>query len=422
MLVLQPERMVKSDNTMKVGRPLQLGKYKKVAFITDSADTTSFAQRILSGIADYMQKRRGFVLQQIPFAEIANDTLNDWSDGIISNLCAKNTRSLLAMLGGTRVPIVDTSAETEDPLLIRVDIDIVREGTMAADWFLRRGFRNFAYCGFHGTDTYPFDGILERAFASTVEKAGCQCLVFNMPPVTNEDKKYLHSVQVAIEKWAAALPPRTAVFCIQDRRAAILAQACLTLGRAVPDDIAVMGRNNDITTCVCAPVPITSVNSDLESQGYAAMRILANAIDNPVTPKLRPVFRIPPLGIVERESTAVYPVDPPFLAKALLLLDENIERPLSATALAKAVGVSSTTLRAAFRKILGTSLGKYALSVRMHEAKRLMLEERFSVKEVAARTGFSSQAYFCYAYHAFYGQPPSQSRIAKRVRTDSARG
>ena len=412
----------KISETMKIEHSLQPAKHKKVAFITDSADTPSFAQRILSGIAGYMQKRRGFVLQQIPFAEIANDTLNDRFDGIITNLCAKHTRNLLDVLGKTKLPIVDTGAEIGAPSLIRVDIDIVREGAMAAEWFLRRGFRNFAYCGFHGTTTYPFDEILENAFASTVEKAGCQCLVFNMPPVTNEDKQYLHFVELAMEEWTATLPQRTAVFCIQDRRAAILAQTCLTLGRAVPDDIAIMGRINDITTCVCAPVPITSVNSNLEGQGYAAMRILANAIDNPVTPKLRPVFRIPPLGIVERESTAVYPVDPPFLAKALLLLDENIERPLSATALAKAVGVSSTTLRAAFRKILGTSLGKYALSVRMHEAKRLMLEERFSVKEVAARTGFSSQAYFCYAYHAFYGQPPSQSRIAKRVRTDSARG
>ena len=372
----------KISETMKVEHPFQPGKHKKVAFITDSVDTPSFAQRILSGIAGYMQKQRGFALQQIPFAEIANDTLNDRFDGIITNLCAKHTRNLLDMLGKTKLPIVDTGAEIGAPSLIRVDIDIVREGAMAAEWFLRRGFRNFAYCGFHGTTTYPFDEILENAFASTVEKAGCQCLVFNMPPVTNEDKQYLHFVELA---------------------------------RAVPDDIAIMGRLNDITTCVCAPVPITSVKSNLEGQGYAAMRILANAIENPVAPKLRPVFRVQPLGIVERESTAVYPVDPPFLAKALLLLDEKMDRPLSAAALAEAAGVSSATLRAAFRKVLGTSLGKYALSVRMHEAKRLIMEERFSVKEVAARIGFSSQAYFCYAYRAFYGHPPSQSRNAKRV-------
>ena len=85
-----------------------------------------------------------------------------------------------------------------------------------------------------------------------------------------------------------------------------------------------------------------------------------------------------------------------------------------ATALAKAVGVSSSTLRAAFRKVLGTSLGKYALSVRMREAKRLMTEDRLSVKEIAARTGFSSQAYFSAAYRAFYGHTPSSDHAFRK--------
>ena len=140
------------------------------------------------------------------------------------------------------------------------------------------------------------------------------------------------------------------------------------------------------------------------------MRILANAIEHPGTPKLRPTFRDPPLGIIERESTAVYPVNPPFLAKALLLLNENIDRPVSATALAKEVGVSSTTLRTAFTKVLGISLGKYSLSIRMREAKRLMVDEHYSIKEVAALTGFTSQAYFSCAYRAFYGHTPSTNR------------
>ena len=387
----------------------QPGKHKKVAFITDATDS-AFTQRLLSGIAGYMQKRRGFVLQNIPFTEIISDSLNRRFDGIIINLCAENTRKLLDTLNGTNLPIVDTSAEVEDPALIRVDIDLGREGEMAAEWFLRRGFRNLAYCGFHGVATYPFNDILEGAFAAVAKCAKCQYMTFNMPSVTGKNKQYIRIVQQALDEWVATLPPRTAVFCVQDRRAVIVAQACLDCGRAVPDDIAIMGRDNDITTCVCASVPISSIDENLERLGYAAMRILAEAIEHPVAPKLRPVFRVPPLGIVERESTVVYPVDPPFLAKALLLLDENMEHPVSATELAKEVGVSSTTLRTAFRKVLGTSLGKYALSVRMREAKRLMMEERFSVKEIATKMGFSSQAYFSAAYRAFYGHPPSADR------------
>lgn len=91
-------------------------KQKRVAFITDAPSATAFTQRILSGIALFIQKRRSIVLQQIPFAEIANDTLNGRFDGIISNLCANHTRNLLAMLNGASLPIVDTGAEIKDPL------------------------------------------------------------------------------------------------------------------------------------------------------------------------------------------------------------------------------------------------------------------------------------------------------------------
>lgn len=385
-------------------------KQKNIAFITDAIHSSSLSLRNLIGIAKYVQKRRNFVLHNLPFVEISKDHIIDQFDGIIINLCEKNTHKFLGMLNGAKLPIVDLSAEVENLALIRVDIDLAREATMAAEWFLHRGFKNLAYCGFHGGETFPFSDIIEDAFAAVVKKSGCHYITFNMPPMTGKNKQYLRTLKQALDKWAKTLPPRTAVLCVHDRRALMLTQACLSSGRVVPDDIAIMGRNNDITTCVCSPVTITSVNSNLEGQGFAAMRILASAIEHPVTPKFRPTFCVPPLGIIERESTAVYPVDPPFLTKALLLLNENIDRPVSATALAKEVGVSSTTLRTAFTKVLGISLGKYSLSIRMREAKRLMIDEHYSFKEVAALTGFTSQAYFSSAYRAFYGHTPSTNR------------
>lgn len=112
----------------------------------------------------------------------------------------------------------------------------------------------------------------------------------------------------------------------------------------------------------------------------------------------------------ERRGTAVYPVDPPFLARALLALDGNLDKPISSSKLAADVGVSLSTLSTAFRKTFGTSVGKYALSVKMREAKRLAATGRFSVKEIAAMTGFSSQAHFCKTYRAFYGRTPSSDR------------
>ena len=113
---------------------------------------------------------------------------------------------------------------------------------------------------------------------------------------------------------------------------------------------------------------------------------------------------------MERESTETWPVDPPYLAKALMLLDKSLNQRTSITSLAAAVGVPSTTLRAAFSKVLGTSIGKYELSLRMNAAQRLIKGGLLSLKEVASMTGFQTQSHFCHAYRAFYGHAPGNDR------------
>ena len=387
-------------------------KIRTIAFVTDAIYSASFIQLIISGVAEYMQHRRRFSLQYVPFEEVKKTDIANGFDGIITNMCAPKTRALLDMLKGTYIPIVDTGAEIEDPAAVRVDIDTVKIGTMAAQWFLRRRFRNFAYCGHHGKSQYIFSDIIENAFASEVEKTGCRCLTYDEPLIAKRHKLRKRDktrlTLDAMEAWIKELPRRTAVLCINDHKAALLLRACMKLGRSVPDDIAIMGQYNDVSSCICTPVPITSIDVNLRGQGYAAMRILAEAIEKPAPPKLRPAFRVQPLGIVERDSTNVYPIDPPYLAKALLRLDENLNRLVTIPELAQMVGVPPTTLRAAFKRVLGTSLGKYALTLRMREAKRLIDEGRHSIKEVATRTGFTSQSLFCHNYRAHFGHPPSR--------------
>lgn len=295
--------------------------------------------------------------------------------------------------------------------MIDIAFDDRKIGTMAAEWFLRRGFKNLAYCGNRGS--IDSDEV-EKAFAKTVTKAGFKCAVFDEPAIMGK-KNYKRTISILLRclgKWIKTLPPRTAVLCLHDFRASHFMQVCLQHGRSVPDDIAVMGQYNDVALCACAPVTISSIDVNARAMGESAMRILESAVDNPVGPKLRPTFFVPPAGIVERESTAVYPVNPPWLAKTLLLLDKNLDSSITATGLAKAAGVSHTALERAFHKAFGTTAGKYITAVKMREAKRLLDECRINIKDVATRTGFSSPQYFSHAYRVFYGHPPISERRA----------
>jgi AraC-like DNA-binding protein len=99
-------------------------------------------------------------------------------------------------------------------------------------------------------------------------------------------------------------------------------------------------------------------------------------------------------------------VTPPWFADALVHIDRNISRPISAADVVEVTGKSSTAVEKRFRAAFGTSVGKYILSLKMNEAARLIAEGRLSVKEIAARTGFNSPQYFCRSYRSYFGHSP----------------
>ena len=383
--------------------PILLRRVKTVAVVSDIVMPTVRSEYLI-GIAKYVQARQDLAIRCIDLKNIkAGNALYD-CDGVILDT---DDKKVLEIVKASGLPIVDTTCLTEDPNFIRVDNDIKAAGVMAAEWFLRRGFKNFAYCGAFLIEA--------EGFAGTVATAGYDCLIFDEEKITGKKLTMDHLPRLlsGLKAWIPQLPPHTAVLCSNDIRAQHVLDVCIKCGRAVPDDIAIMGQYNDIAVCTCAPVTITSIDTNIQGVSSAAMRILDAAMNRPFKRKLRPIFHVPPIGIVERKSTATYPVKPAWLANALLLLDSHLNKQISAADLAEAAGVSQTALQKAFRTTFAKSVGKYIVSVKMRTARRLFKEEGLSVKEVAARTGFSSPSYFCHAYQDFYGHAPSADRRKK---------
>lgn len=370
----------------------------------------NISRNFYRGIARYAQLRRNFIVDPcVPVTPSDLDAFTKEYDGIIAETFLIGHDHWLRKVG---LPIVDLTGNfADDPAFIQVDFNCAKIGRIAAEWLMQRGFTNFAYLGFSGMPTSGCD-IESAAFSEALAKAGHTCDVLNMDAGTWEDPS---KATTALTKWLSNLPRHTAVFCANDNFAFILQWRCMSAGRSVPDDIAILGGGNDESKCLCAPISISSTDSNWQGLGYAAIRILINMLEHPIKPKRRSPFLVPPGSIVERESTAIYPVEPPWLAKALYHIDKKMDRPLSATDLAKAAGVSATTLQTAFRRTFGTSAGQYILAAKMREARRLAEAGELSVKEIAARTGFESQNYFSRAYRKYYGRPPSLDRSVRQL-------
>ena len=377
-----------------------LRRVKTVAVISDIVMPTVRSEYLI-GIAKYAQARQDLSIRCIDVKNVKSGNSLGGCDGVILDT---DDKKVLEIVSASDLPVVDTTCSTENPNFIRVDNDVKAASVMAAEWFLGRGFKNFAYCGVSPDDA--------DYFAATVAKAGHGCLIYDEEKLTRKKPTtdHLPRLLAGLKAWVPKLPTNTAVLCSNDIRALHILDTCLKLGRSVPDDIAIMGQYNDIAVCTCSPVTMTSIDSDIQGVSHAAMRILDAAMRRPFKRKLRPPLLIPPIGIVERESTATYPVKPSWIAKTLLLLDANLDKQISAKDLARAAGVSQTALQKAFHKTFAKSIGKYITSLKMRTARRLFNDEGLSVKEVSSRTGFSSPNYFCHVYQAFYGHPPSADR------------
>ena len=376
---------------------------RKIALITENS--REYGRELLKGIADYSQERRNWLLRLLTPAELKSRNPLAGFDGAIARVLDSDTRRRLL---AARIPVVDAFCQSPDRAFIGVDSDHEAIARTAAEFFIHRGFRSFAFCGFRRT---AFSDARSRAFVQIIRSAGFSCAVYTDPELAGDEinfseKADLPSHPDPLRAWLTALPAQTAVLCANDLRAYQLLRIAIDSGIRVPQDVVVLGVDNDTLLCSFATPPISSIDPNARGVGYAAARLLNAAMEKPASSKVRPVYHVRPGELVERASTEFHPVDPPWLSEALVYIDRNLSRPIATADIVRIAGLSHTSVEKAFHRIFGESTGNYIMRMKMHEASRLLAKGNITGKEIAVRTGFSSPQYFCRAFRAFYGHAP----------------
>ena len=211
-----------------------------------------------------------------------------------------------------------------------------------------------------------------------------------------------------MQAWVRRLPKPVAVFCSNDLRAYQLAQLCRNAGIEVPHEVAILGVDNDQMVCSFSSPMLSSVDTDVFSIGRTAAESLARMLESPGAEPSH--ITVPPKGVVMRPSSQVYPLDPPWLSEALVFITRNVGRNLTSSDVARHLGMSHTPIDRAFRSVLGTSVQKEIVRVRLEMSARLLASTELPVGEVARRAGFSRTEYFCSCFRARFGVTPSEFR------------
>jgi len=290
-----------------------------------------------------------------------------------------------------------------------VGLDDPRIGAMGARYFLDKGFTSLVFLtghmGFRSKGRYA-------GFREAARRRGVEARLVE----SGSESGLLpsHQRDGAVTALGAALkrmPGPVAVLALNDYHALDVIDACHQVGLTIPEQVSVLGVDNDAHVCAIARPALSSIRLPYRTIGERAAALLEERMGSGVRSPSDAVL-FPPDEIVERESSSIFAVRDPQLSRALEHIRKHRSRPVSVAELTRASGASKTLLQNKFRAGLGRTPLQEIHRQRIEYAKEILCETNFSLEEIAERCGFSDQAQFSKLFRKIEGSSPGRFRAA----------
>jgi LacI family transcriptional regulator len=314
---------------------------------------------------------------------------------------------------GRRIPTVSLTNNWLEEGVAVVCPDDEAIGRMAAEHLLSLGLRSFACYG------YPIPGYSlnrQEVFERYLAGQGFRCDRFrwpiNPPELVHEDRPDPH-----LMAWVQSLPKPVGLFAVTDQLGWELTEVCHLAGLPIPDQVAVIGVDNDEMLCELAWPPLTSVIVNSMRIGYEAAALLDRMMSGD-PPPAKPVL-IAPLGVAARQSTNLLAVEDVGVAKALHFIRSHLGDNISVRDVVKASAVSRRSLERRFKEILRRSIRQEIHRARIEEACRLLATTHRKVQQISEILGFSYPQRFYLAFRKATGVSPAQWRRKMQFRLSS---
>lgn len=284
--------------------------------------------------------------------------------------------------------------------------DNTAAGRLAASALIKSGSRE-SYAYVPKTDEW-WCAERGRGFAEVLAKNGKKCQTFvsvARPSAPFEDHEGLAA-------FVAGLPKPAAVYAATDECALKVLAAARSVGAKIPEQMALVSTDNDEFLVRHSNPPLSSVFMGNARSGFRAAQEMKRLLAGKDSP--RNVILIPPLGVIERDSTRSAPPATALVRRIKAYIEAHIGERIGVADVARNVGVSRNLAELRFRQIEGSSIRRMIEDCRLAEVKRLLKRTRLSVTEIAARTGFSGQNRLSHVFKARFGQAPEHWR-KKRI-------
>jgi LacI family transcriptional regulator len=369
-----------------------------------------FYRDILRGVKAFAVERPQWVFSPIaPEKRAIELAAHLRCDGYLAHVF---TESLARVLIALRKPVVSVAGVLPELPLPHVMVDHAEVGRLAARHFLERGVRHF---GFVGYPQHAFSVGRERGFREVVESAGFTVAAFLERQQRIQDPTGLWIWNEPLIQWIDALSKPVGILASNDIQGAQVSEYCRQLGLVVPDQVAIVGVDDDDLLCELSRPPLSSVALPGERIGYEAARLLDRCLKG-AAPRKRIVV-LPPAGVVVRQSSDLLAVADPHVSAALRFIRRHADRPIQVRDVLREVPVARRALERWFRKSLQRSISEEIRRVHLERSRQLLLQTDMSLAAVALNSGFLDGRQLSVVYRRETGLTPSAFRRQFRLRS-----
>lgn len=366
-----------------------------------------YDREIIAGVGSYLSSTR--VAWDLFLEEDFRsrpEEIRSWSgDGIIADF---DDPDIVKALQDSPIPVVAVGSSYEDERAYPENIpyiatDNARIVKLAYEHLIETGLPNFAMYSMPESPRNRWALEREKAFQHLAKRDGLPCDIYRGLPTRARD--WNDSLQHLIS-WLQERPKPLGVIAVTDARARHLMQACLIAGIAVPEEIAIVGVDNDSLTRMLTRIPLSSVQQGTEEMGRIAAHTLHQLLHK--VPHHQTRILVPPAGINILASSLYQPLTSPYVMRARHFIRQFTGQSIKTKQVAEYAGVSRSSLEAHFQRELNCTVHDEILRFRLEMAKKLLEQGSLASREIATRCGFTSIQYMHTVFKRELGCTPRE--------------
>ena len=369
--------------------------------------SSEFSRRLMRGLIKYSKANGPWIFYRLPAyykTLYGKDGIVEWAkewdaDAIFALWDHDEDESRLKQLN---IPVLLQNYKDRSSYYSNLTGDYYGTGVMAANFFIKRKFQNFA---FYGNKGVVWSRERAHGYKNEVEKAGGNYFYFESENLRGGEWTASH---VLLDKWLLSLPKPVALFACDDNFALQVSEICKMNNIKIPQDVSLLGVDNDDLICNLSDPPISSIVLDVEKGGYEAGRLIHQLIRKERTEPFNIVIN--PTRFELRQSTELYNIQDEYIDKIVKHIVEKFNTDISIDDLSEMVPLSRRNLEIKFKNEMGTSIYQFILELRIDHFSNLLLTTDRSLFDLALESGFNDCKNISRIFKKFKGVTPVEFR------------